>query len=450
MTVNWSTHRLKMLIVLTAARMLVGTIAGAHPDPHPTVPPPDQHAAAIHDVSAPSPLATLHQARAFYQARIRRNPTDGIDRAALANVYIQLARATGNPQWYDQAAQTAQASLERLPFNNPGAQLVLARVAAAQHDFAETLRLTTTVLQTQPNHPDALGLQVTTHLAQGNLTAADRVAHTLVNQTPTLGTWTLLALVHEAQGQDQAALQAFAQALRLAEPDALDHAARTHTLLGRLHARRGAITLARQQYQQALTLHPQSTLTQVYLAALDIHEGHLQRAADRYTEIYRRPDVAQGLEHVALQSLAQVKALQGDRDSAAQFWQQAEAHLRHDHDSHTFGHRRDLAQLLLARGHSSDLPEALALMAAEVQLRQDAQTLDTWAWALSKAERWQEAQQVLQDAITAGTQDAGIVYRAGLVAEALGQREAATAYFQQAQALNPNFNQRDRQLLGMT
>jgi hypothetical protein len=44
-----------------------------------------------------------------------------------------------------------------------------------------------------------------------------------------------------------------------------------------------------------------------------------------------------------------------------------------------FGHRRDLASLLLEKGRSQDVAEALALMQEEVKIRRDAVTLDTLA-----------------------------------------------------------------------
>ena len=196
-------------------------------------------------------------------------------------------------------------------------------------------------------------------------------------------------------------------------------------------------------------MQPDDPLARLHLAELSVRQGDLQAAADRYTDLYRTPATAQGLEHDALYGMAQVRVLQGDRQAAEALWQEAEAHLRHDHDEQTFGHRRDLAQLLLARGHRDDLPEALSLMQAEVNIRRDAKTLDTWAWALSRAGRWQEAQQALEAAIALGTQNAGIFYRAGTVAQALGQQDTSTAYFQKAQAIDPTFNHRDRLLSGV-
>lgn len=58
------------------------------------------------------------------------------------------------------------------------------------------------------------------------------------------------------------------------------------------------------------------------------------------------------------------------------------------------------------RGHEEDVAEAIALLQTELMNRRDAKTLHLLAWAFSEAERWQKAQQTIQEAIGQGVQDA--------------------------------------------
>ncbi len=60
----------------------------------------------------------LEQEVTFYQKRIRQSPQDGLNQALLATVYLKLARATGDSNWYLLAEQAAQQSFNNLPFNN--------------------------------------------------------------------------------------------------------------------------------------------------------------------------------------------------------------------------------------------------------------------------------------------------------------------------------------------
>ena len=84
---------------------------------------------------------TIEREISFYQGRVQQNPTDGLDRAALAGAYLKMGRATGSDDWYALAEQAAEQSLASLPFANDGAVIVLAEIAQAEHEFAKALSL---------------------------------------------------------------------------------------------------------------------------------------------------------------------------------------------------------------------------------------------------------------------------------------------------------------------
>lgn len=391
----------------------------------------------------------LEQEIAFYQERIRHDPDDGLNRASLAGTYLQMARATGDANWYLLAEQSAKRSLANLPFDNQGAIIVLARIAEAKHDFSEAIRLSQQILNVEPGNEEALSIQVTSKLATGKLDEANRQANLLVEQIPSIGTLTLRALVRAAQGQDAAAIADFQQALAEEEAGEAGSSARTRTLLGRFYFQRGNPTLAKKLHQEALRIIPRYPLALINLAALETRLGDYRAAERYYSQVYVSPAYPNVYDHVALQGRARIEQLQGNTSEAEKLWENAETLLRQHQSLTSFGHQRELARLLLERGHTKDLPEALRLMQAEVRLRRDAETLDTMAWVLSRLERWSEAQKVLQEAIARGTRDAGIFYRAGIVEQALGNRPQAIAYFQLAQETDPTFDKKAQQLLGL-
>lgn len=404
----------------------------------------------------------------FYKQRIQRNPHDGLDRAALAGAYLKLARSTGETVHYHQAEEMAQQSFANLP--NTEAQLVLARVAEAEHDFSTTLNIARQVLQAEPNNPEAQSLLVTSNLALGKLTEASQIAQQLVDQAPTFGTMTLRALVHDAQGQDTEAIRWFEQALAAEEPGEAISSAKTRTLMGRFYTQRGQTQKARRLFQEALRIVPQHSFALLEQAKLETLDGNYQQAEALYAQV----DSAS--EHDALYGRAIVKLQQGDRAAALKLLNQAEQAFRHSHQPGTdhhhdhgedhhhghshdhgedhhhtpessqsaFGHRRDLARVLLTRGTAADRKEALALMEVEIKIRRDAQTVDTLAWALQANDQMQAAQAILQDAIAQGTWNAKLFYRAGMVAHALGNQQQSATYFQKAQAINPTLNSNDR------
>lgn len=400
-----------------------------------------------------SVTVALDKEIAFYQERIRNDPESGLNRALLAKTYLKMARATGETSWYLLAEQTAQESLVKLSFHNDGAILALARVATAKHDFAEAIRL---VEQVQGNE-DAFAIKVTANLATGNIEKASRAADSLVNISPSVGSLTLRALVKVAQGNDQAAIQDFRQAIAAEEPEETGSSVSARTLLGRFYFKRGQLNKARQLYEETLRVLPQYPPALLNLAELEVRLGDYQAAERHYSQFFltsqRSPTV---YDHVVLRGMARVKALSGDQAGAKEWRDKAEARLREDLSS--FGHQRELARLLLERGGSKDVAEALALMQMEVRVspksdryasRRDTETLDTLAWALSLSGRWQEARAAMQEALRSGIRDAGLFYRAGVIEQALGNQPQSVAFFRLAQETDPTFDEQAQRALGL-
>jgi tetratricopeptide (TPR) repeat protein len=386
----------------------------------------------------------LEREIAFYQKRISQDPASGINRASLAVAYLRMAKATGETSWYLLAEQTAQESLVKLPFQNETAIMALARVATARHDFAEAIRLA----KQAPGNEDAYGVLTTANLATGNVKEANIAADALVAHNQSLGSLTLRALVKVSQGKDTEAIQDFQQGLANEEAEETGSSVWSRTVLGRLYFKRGQLKVAEALYKEALRVLPQYPPAMLNLAELQVRRGDYKAAEKLYSQFFitsqRAPTV---YDHIVLRGMARVKALQGDPSEAQKWRDKAETRLRLDLTA--FGHRRELARLLLERGRPQDLAEALSLMQVEVQNRRDAETFDTLAWVLSSLGRWREAQQAMQEALRAGIRDPAMFYRAGIIEQKLGNQEQAGAFFRRAQETDPTFDENARRALGL-
>jgi tetratricopeptide (TPR) repeat protein len=396
-----------------------------------------------------SPTQRGRQEIAFFQERVRQNPSGGLDRASLAQAYLKMAQITGEGSWYLLAEQTAQQSLAALPFYNEGAIAVLARVAEARHDFQTALRFAAQV----PESDQALAVRVTSNLAIGQLKVASQAADQLVNYQPTIGSYTLRAMVNTAQGKDSQALEDFQAAIAVEEAGEPQSSARTRTLLGRFYYERGQLAQAEALYQEALQIVPRYPQALLNLAQLEIRKGQYAQANRYYEQVATITNgTPTAFEPLILRGKARLQALQGNATQASQLQTKAEALLRQTttgSNDRSFGHQRDLARILLERGQPQDVAEALTLMRAEVKIRQDADTLDTLAWALAQSGRWQEAQTTIQAAIQLGTRDAGIWHRAATITQASGNREQANTYLQKVKAIDPQFDDRAQQAIGL-
>jgi tetratricopeptide (TPR) repeat protein len=386
-----------------------------------------------------NPTSIRQREIGFYQEQIRKNPQSGLDRAYLASAYLGMARTTGEGSWYLLAEQTAKQSLVNLPVDNPGALSTLARVAEARHDFAGALRLAEQINDDR----DKLAIQTTSNLAIGNLPAASLAADQWVDLSLNANAFLLQALVRNAQGSQ--ALDSFNYALEVEEANEISTSARIRTLLGRYYYDRGQIQLARDLYQEALMILPEYPLALINLAQLDIRVGRYDAALKRYEQM-SSSGTSTIYDPLILRGKARIRVLQGDRASAETLWSQAEVILR---QSSEFGHRRDLARLLLERGRSGDAIEAVSLMQREIKNRRDAETLDTYAWALMQTKQLVAAQKVIQESLASETKNPGILDRASQLEQSLGRLEKAQEYRQQLLQNDPQFDQQARRAIGL-
>ncbi|MDB9512447.1 tetratricopeptide repeat protein [Kamptonema animale CS-326] len=396
-----------------------------------------------------SPKQALQQEIAFYQKKIALAPQSSLDRASLALAYLKMAGATGTGSWYLMAEQAAERSLSELPFNNDTAVIVLARVAEARHDFVTALQRAQ-----QATGDDAIAIKVTSNLALGKVDEANKAAEALVNRIPTLGSLTLRAMVREAQGRDAEAIKDYQKALAAEEPGEVGSSAKTRTYLGRFYARRGQLAQAKALYEEALRLVPRYPLALVHLAELETRQKQYRAAEERYSQVsVYSQGAATVFDHIVDRGRARLRNLQGDAQGAKEWYDKAEALLRQEtaveNVNGGFGHRRELARLLLERGRKADVEEALALMQEEVKIRRDAQTLDTLAWALSNSGRWQEARKVMAEALRWGVRDAAMFYRVGAIEKALGNLTQSEVYIRKATKVDSTLDAVTGEALGL-
>lgn len=419
---------LALLAILFVPRFLAPRVSPLFPYPYKTV-------------RADEALRRLENNIAFYESRAQLNPNDGLELASLAGAYVTKARVSGWSNWYLLADQAAKRSLANLPTFNNGALLVLGEIAEASHDFKEAIRLANKVLDYQPSNEGAISNLITANIAQGNLDEAQRVVDELVKRLPTGGVLSLRALVEVAKGEDEAAQKDFEAAIGLEEPGDPYGSAWLRTQLGRLHARHGRNQEAELLFREALRIASDYALAQLSLADLNVKTGAYKTATTLYQDVLdRAKESSTVFDHVALQGLWRASVLQGDDTTAAEVWTKAEAIIRKDVYSGSFGHPRELARLLLERGDAKDFPEIASLIETELALRRDPTTLDISAWAFMRMGNLPEAQSLLQEALAQGFQEAGLYYRAGVVEEALGNSEGAKQYFDQALTIDPTFD----------
>jgi tetratricopeptide (TPR) repeat protein len=393
----------------------------------------------------PDRIAILQQEVQFYENKVKQQPDSGLELAALANSYWKMGRATGAEQWLPLAEATAKQSIASLPFSNNGAKLTVAQVAQARHAFAEAETIAQEVLKTQPRNSEAVAILATTAIATGKLNTAASHVKQLVTESPNLNTLTLQALVEEAQGKNTVP-ETFRSAIAMAEAGEGGGVALAETLLGRHYYYRGDLQQAAKRYQAALAAAPDYPLAVLSLAALATREGNYAMA-DRYYQdlLAKAPEGAYVYDHKIVSGQARVMRLQGKSNLA--LLNQIEEMV--SGDTNAFGHRRELAHVLLERNQNRDRQMALALMETEIKNRQDAPTLAVYAQALSANGNLVAARITWQQIIMSGVQNPGMYWQAAQLETQLGNLEQAEAYRSQAWKIDPGFTEATFQAMGI-
>lgn len=317
---------------------------------------------------------------AFLERRVAQRPKEGLDLAELSGLQIEMSRRTGDRKWLEAAAVSARRSLENLPVSNEGAKLALAKVANAHHDFPEAVRLANEVLAESPRSTEALTVRATANVALGNLDDALADADRVLAATPLMGARALRGTVLEAMGRDDEALAEWRIALRVEDMGQVASSSWVRASIGRWHLRHGNLREARAWLEEARRLTPGQPIALLALAEVESLEGNA-KAAERLCntgfQFTKDPTF--------FARLASVRERAGDRAGAETAWSQAEMLLRSELETGEYGHRVELARVLLARGGSSRAAEALALTTAELERRRPAEVLALHASAVAAA-----------------------------------------------------------------
>jgi tetratricopeptide (TPR) repeat protein len=245
-------------VVLTAAALLLGGSVLLRPKP-----------STVDTVSAAAPSALER-----LQQRLRDVPGDWVAWATLGLSYVEQARITADPAYYQQAEGSLRESLRLHPSANTIATVGLGALANARHDFAAAAQLAREALADNAYSAQAYGVlaDALTQLGRPD-EATDSVQH-MLDLDPGLPAISRAAYDLEQHGKPEEAVALWRRALADATGP---NAAFVHQQLGDLAWHAGDLTQARVQYTAAGH--------QLGLARIDVVSGHVERALGAYASI---------------------------------------------------------------------------------------------------------------------------------------------------------------------
>lgn len=377
--------------------------------------------------------ATMEASVAFWQNRIANDSEDYIAYNHLGAALINQARATGDIGTYERAESAFRQALVLHP-HDLAANSYLATVLFIKHDFTQALDVAGQVYDQDRAATQALAIIGDARLETGDYAGAAHAYQDLQAAGESPATWSRIAHLQELNGQPQDALKWMLRAADESQthPSTRENAAWYQVQVGDLYFNRGDVEKAAQRYSTALGIFDNYYLGLARLAQARAAQGRVDEAIQLYQHaiaIIPNPDF--------IANLGDLYAQQNKLADAKKQYDTVEFIGKLAAINKIIYNR----QLVLFYANHDLMPQqALALAAAELQIRQDIYGYDAYAWALYKNGRYADALAAVQQALSLGTRDAKLYYHAGMIYKGLGQTAPAREFLTRALSLNPHFD----------
>ena len=389
----------------------------------------------------PSDEAVNRQTILFLEERTKADPEDFIAQNKLAGYYLQQVRETGDLTYLKLAAHASQASVATLqPEHNLDGLAELTQVELTSHEFATARDHALQLIQLQPDKSFPRQMFGDALLELGQYDEAKK-AYWLMEQFGGVQGLTRVASEQRIarmallRGEPGSAAEHFRKALRMAlvtPSPQRETVAWCRWQLGETAFLSGDYSQAEKHYRDALITFPNYFRALASLGRVRAARGDLSEAAEQYEKaINIFPDPS----YVA--ALGDIYHLLGrEQDAATQYkLVQVIAHL-----STVAGNLYNRQEALFYADHDLQPEKAYENAIQEYSVRKDIYGADAVAWAALKARKLAEAQAAMKDAMRLGTRDSRLLYHAGMIAQAAGDRAAAASFLKQALDLSPEFD----------
>ena len=356
------------------------------------------------------------------EARIKTFPASPDGYNLLAGAYMQKARETGDFGFNARAETTLNRSLEIAP-DDSSALILRATLLLTYHRFREALEEARRAQVPGRESPDLYGVMTDALVELGDYPAAVEAAQKMIDLRPDSASYSRASYLRALHGDLEGAIEAMVVAVKGANPRNPENAGwyRVHLGLDLMNA--GKRAEGERQFDIALETFPNYHLALAAKARARVAAGDFAGAV----QFYLRAQARVPLPEVAI-ALGDLYSKLGRVDEAKRQYELVDFIEREAGGNATYS--RQLA--LFWADHDMKLDEALEIMRQERIARADIYTADALAWCLFKKGKLAEARESIEQAMRLGTRDARILYHAGMIYDALNDRQRAVKYLKLA------------------
>jgi tetratricopeptide (TPR) repeat protein len=348
----------------------------------------------------------------------------------LGLVYLQKARETGDPVYYQKTEEALDKALAHQADDYVSVSASGA-LALARHQFHSALEWGEKAKQLNPDRTYAYGVMADAQIELGQYSEAVDTLQAMVDLRPDMSSYSRISYIRELHGDMEGALEMMQRAVDSGTPN-LESTAWVRTQLGNLYLNTGNLKGAEAEYQRTLLDRPNYVYAIAGLGRVQAAQGNTDKAIKQFEQaiaIMPMPEFV-----IALGDLYQTTGQQEKADQQYKLVATIEKLYRAN------GVDMDMEIALFNADHDQNLPETLALAQKAYANRPSIHGADALAWALYKTGNYKEAQKYSQEALKLGTKDALKLFHAGMIALKLGDNTSARQDLEQALAINPHFS----------
>ena len=342
------------------------------------------------------------------EERLKEDPDNPKIAATLGQAYLQRARESGDPAYYSKSEILFTRALKREPAPID-AMLGKASLLMARHEFRNARDLAKKAIATDPDVVATYGILTDALVELGDYDEAIRTLDIMVRRKPNLSSYSRVSYIRELKGDIPGAIQAMKMAVESGAPTA-ENTAWCMVQLGNLYLIDGQLNRAEEQYQQALLRFPDYAHATAGLARVANARGDLAGAVEHYKRALDRIPLAE----FAI-GLGEVYERMGRSEEAKAQFDLVEA-IQELYRANGVSIDIELALFNADRGRN--IPQALDLASNEWRSRKSVRVADVYAWVLYRAGRYEEAREMISQALRLGTRDPLILHHAEAIADA--------------------------------
>ncbi|MBC7876403.1 MAG: tetratricopeptide repeat protein [Anaerolineales bacterium] len=364
------------------------------------------------------------------QDKLQTNPEDWQAYSQLGLAYLQKARETGDPTYYQMTEEALDKALTLQP-DDYASMSARGALALARHDFLVGLEWGERAREINPDRPYAYGVIADSQIELGLYSEAAETLQAMVDLRPDMSSYSRISYIRELHGDTEGALEMMQLAVDSGIPNA-ENTAWVRTQLATLYFNTGDLDQAEDEYQHTLQDRPGYVYAIAGLGRVRAAQGDTKEAVkllNQAIETMPLPEFA-----ITLGDLYQAT---GQQESADQQYKLVSA-IEKLHRAN--GVDMDMEIALFNADHDQNLNETLALARKAYENRPSIHAADVLAWALYKTGNYEEAQEYSKESLRLDTQDALKLFHAGMIALQLGDQQQAREYLEQALLINPHFS----------